>query len=85
MVITEKTSPELENTVLTSRRKLKAGPLRIAKKPGLHPRTVSRILAGHQVPRLSSCHRLTGQQIRASRATNNRYERERPGNFCTLT
>ena len=79
-----KTSPERENRVLASRRKLKSGPLRIAEKTGVSPRTVSRILVRHQVPPLAHCDPLTGQQIRASRATNNRYERERPGELLHI-
>ena len=68
-----KTSPELERSVLTSRRKLKAGPLRIAERTGVSPRTVSRILVRHQIPPLAHCDPLTGQQFRASRATTYRY------------
>ena len=79
-----KTSPERENRVLASRRKLKSGLLRIAEKTGVSPRTVSRILVRHQVPPLAHCDPLTGQQIRASRATNNRYERERPGELLHI-
>lgn len=80
----KKTSPELESTVLAARRELKAGPLRIASKTGVPARTVSRILARHHIPPLAWCDPLTGQLIRASRATNNRYERERPGELLHI-
>jgi transposase InsO family protein len=40
---------------------------------------VSRILVRNHVPRLAWCDPLTGALIRASRATANRYERDRPG------
>jgi transposase InsO family protein len=53
--------------------------LRIAAATGVPARTVSRILVRHHVPRLAWCDPLTGELIRASRATANRYERERPG------
>ena len=46
---------------------------------GVPARTVSRILVRNNVARLSCCDPLTGELIRASRATANRYERERPG------
>ena len=47
-------------------------------------RPVSRILARRQVPALAACDPVTGQQIRASRATGNRYERDRPGELVHL-
>lgn len=65
--------------MLDARALLRQGPLRIAAATGVPARTVSRILVRHHVPRLSWCDPLTGQLIRASRATANRYERERPG------
>ena len=79
-----RTSAEREALVLASRRTLKAGPLRIAAKTGVPARTVSRILVRHQIPPLAWCDPLTGQLIRASRATNNRYERERPGELLHI-
>ena len=74
-----RTSAEHEDRVLTARNELRAGPLRIAEATGVPARTVSRILVRHGVPRLAWCDPLTGDLIRASRATANRYERERPG------
>jgi transposase InsO family protein len=65
--------------VLTARRELRQGPLRIAAVTGVPARTVSRILARHGMPKLAWCDPLTGELIRASRATGNRYERDRPG------
>jgi transposase InsO family protein len=38
----------------------------------------------HDIPRLSWCDPLTGELIRASRATANRYERERPGELVHI-
>jgi len=74
-----RTSPQQEAAVLQSRRELKAGPLRIAAATDVSARTVSRILARNNVPPLAWCDPLTGELIRASRATAVRYERERPG------
>jgi transposase InsO family protein len=74
-----RTSPDREQRVLASRREFRVGPLRIAAATGVPARTVSRILVRNQVPPLAWCDPLTGQLIRASRATANRYERERPG------
>lgn len=79
-----RTSPERERLVLDSRNHLRAGPTRIAAATGVPARTVSRVLARHQIPPLSWCDPLTGQLIRASRATTNRYERERPGELVHI-
>jgi len=79
-----RTGSEQEQLVLTVRRELRAGPLRIAAVTGVPARTVSRILVRHQVPPLAWCDPLTGQLIRASRATANRYERDRPGELVHI-
>jgi transposase InsO family protein len=74
-----RTTEDREVAVLAARRELRQGPLRLAAVTGVPARTISRILARHHIPRLSWCDPLTGELIRASRATTNRYERERPG------
>ena len=79
-----RTSPDREQLVLAYRVELRAGPLRIAAASGVPARTVSRILVRHDIPRLSWCDPLTGELIRASRATANRYERERPGELVHI-
>lgn len=79
-----KTSTESEQAVLAARTQLRAGPLRIAAATGVPARTVSRILARHQVPRLAWCDPVTGELIRASKATSARYERARPGELVHL-
>jgi transposase InsO family protein len=79
-----KTSTETEQAVLAARTRLRAGPLRIAAATGVPARTVSRILARHQVPRLAWCDPVTGQLIRASKATSARYERAHPGELVHL-
>jgi len=58
--------------------------MRIAAVTGVPARTVSRILSRHDIPPLAWCDPLTGQLIRASRATANRYERERPGELVHI-
>ncbi|PPF75232.1 IS481 family transposase, partial [Subtercola sp. Z020] len=74
-----RTSNDREHAVITARAELRCGPARIAAVTGVPARTVSRILARHQMPPLADCDPVTGQPIRAGRATANRYERERPG------
>jgi transposase InsO family protein len=74
-----RTSAEREQVVLAARDRLRQGPARLAAVTGVPARTVSRILVRHHVPPLSWLDPVTGQLIRASRASTARYERERPG------
>ncbi|WP_104177908.1 leucine zipper domain-containing protein [Cryobacterium sp. Y50] len=59
-------------------------PARIAADTGVPARAVSRVLARHHVPALWECDPLTGEKIRATRATANRYERARPGEMVHI-
>jgi transposase InsO family protein len=65
--------------VVAARRELRRGPAFLAGVTGVPERTVSRILRRAGEPWLSACDPLTGQIIRASKATAVRYERNRPG------
>ena len=80
-----RTSETLEAAVLAARAEMRSGPMRISASTGVPARTISRILNRHDVPRLAWCDPLTGQLIRATRATANRYERERPESWSTST
>jgi transposase InsO family protein len=79
-----RTDPQLEERVIEVRRAERCGRDRIADEPGIPPRTVSRILARHGVPRLAECDPMTGELIRASRATTVRYEKARPGELVHM-
>ena len=79
-----RTHPDREALVLQMRRQLRAGPARIAAATGVPARTVSRILVRNNIPPLCWCDPVTGELIRASRATLNRYERERPGEMVHI-
>ena len=68
-----------EAAVVVARLLSRSGPLRIAGITGVPARTVTRILNRYGLPPLTWCDPLTGELIRASRATANRYEREKPG------
>jgi transposase InsO family protein len=78
------TPAETEERVLAARHELRQGPAFIAEATGVAPRTVSRILARRGEPRLAACDPLTGQVIRASKATAVGYERARPGELVHL-
>lgn len=65
--------------VLAARETHRCGPANLAQLTGVPERTVTRILRRHGVARLPECDPMTGEVIRASRATTRRYERSRPG------
>jgi len=74
-----RTSSDIELRVVEARRRLRWGPDRLGPELGVAPRTVTRILRRHGLPRLFECDPLTGDVIRASKTTAVRYEKDRPG------
>jgi transposase InsO family protein len=76
-----KTGPEREAAVLAARERLRFGPARLSAETGVPARTISRILRRHEVPPLAWLDPITGALIRATRATTNRYEHDRPGDM----
>ena len=74
-----RTSARVEKRVLAARRRRKRGAVVLAAELGLNPSTVGRILARHQVPHLAWIDPITGERIRSSRRSHNRYEHTRPG------
>lgn len=79
-----KTTLEAEAAVVSLRQKERIGRDEIAAKMGLTPRTVSRILARHGLPRLAALDPMTGELIRSSKTTTIRYEREKPGELVHM-
>lgn len=79
-----RTSAQVEQKVLEARAVHRKGQDWLGPQLGVPARTVSRILRRHDVPRLRDCDPLTGQVIRASKATAVRYERERPGELVHM-
>jgi transposase InsO family protein len=79
-----RTAVELEARVLQVRREHRRGPDWIGAELGIPPRTISAILRRHQVPHLADCDPLTGEVIRATRQTAQRYERSRPGELVHM-
>ena len=76
-----RTPASVETGVVAARRELRLGRDRIAQVTGVAPRTVSRILARHQLPAIATLDPITGVSIRASKATGHRYERPAPGDL----
>ena len=79
-----RTSAEVEQEIVQLRRRERRGPDWIGAELGVPARTVSRVLARHQVPHLAMLDPITGEVIRASKATAVRYERERPGELVHM-
>ena len=79
-----RTSPATEETVLLARHRMRCGPARISQTTGVPERTVTRILHRHQEPLLACCDPVTGDLIRASRASGRRYERDRAGELLHI-
>jgi transposase InsO family protein len=79
-----RTPAGVEQQVLQLRQTERRGQDWLGAELGLPPRTVSRILRRHQVPRLAECDPITGEVIRASKTTTVRYERDRPGELVHM-
>jgi transposase InsO family protein len=79
-----RTAPEVEAAVLAARLEHRRGQDWLGPELGVPARTVSRILRRHHVPRLAACDPMTGEVIRASKATAVRYERNRPGELTHM-
>ena len=67
--------------MVACRRRERRGQDWIAAQLGVPARTVNRILHRHDLPLLAACDPLTGEVIRASKATAVRYERAAPGDL----
>jgi transposase InsO family protein len=76
-----RTDAAVEASVVAARLEHRRGQDWLGAELGIAPRTVSRILRRHQLPRLVQCDPLTGAVIRASKTTVVRYERPSPGDL----
>ena len=74
-----RTSNRVERKVLTARRRRKRGAVVLAAELGLNPSTVGRILRRHDVPHLAAIDPITGERVRSSWRSGNRYEHPTPG------
>jgi len=74
----------VEAAVLTCRAEHRRGQDWIGSELGLPARTVGRVLRRHQVPYLRECDPMTGEVIRASKATAVRYEKNRAGELVHM-
>ena len=79
-----RTDAAIEARVVAAREQHRRGPDWIGTELGVAPRTVARILRRHRLPYLRELDPLTGQLVRASKATAVRYERARPGELVHM-
>jgi transposase InsO family protein len=79
-----RTSAEVEQKILTARAEHRDGQDVLGPEVGVPPRTVARILRRHGVPYLRECDPMTGDVIRSSKQTAQRYEREQPGELVHM-
>lgn len=82
--VARRTSADVEARVIQLRKDQRRGRDWIAAELGVPARTVSRILARHQLPHLAMLDPMTGLTIRASKTTAVRYERDRPGELVHM-
>lgn len=75
----QRTPERVEHKVLAARQRRKRGAVVLAAELGLNPSTVGRILARHDVPHLCAIDPITGESLRSSRRSPNRYEHPLPG------
>jgi transposase InsO family protein len=74
-----RTPNRVEQKVLAARRRRQRGAVVLAAELGLNPSTVGRILRRYGVPHLAAIDPITGQAVRSSRRSGNRYEHSQPG------
>ena len=79
-----RTSACVETRVRIARMLTRRGPVAIGRLVGLPASTVGRVLHRHRVPRLADCDPVTGQVIRATRRSANRYEHPHPGSLVHI-
>jgi transposase len=79
-----RTDARMERAVLALRRRRKRGAVVLAAELGLNPSTVGRILARHAVAHLSAIDPITGEPVRTSRRSANRYQHRTPGSMIHI-
>jgi transposase InsO family protein len=79
-----RTPPAVEQAIIAERVAHRRGPAWLAPRHGVAPRTVTRVLVRHQLPRLAVLDPISGEVIRASKSTAIRYEREVPGELVHM-
>lgn len=79
-----RTSADVEELICQARQRHRRGQDWLGPELGVAPRTVSRVLRRHDMPRLCTLDPITGEIIRSSKSTAVRYERDRPGELVHM-
>ncbi len=79
-----RTSAEVARCIVALRQRERRGPDWLGAELGVPARTVSRVIARNGLPRLCRLDPMTGEQIRASKASAVRYERDSPGKLAHM-
>jgi transposase InsO family protein len=79
-----RTSAQVAQRIVALRQRERRGPDWLGAELGVPARTVSRVIARHGLPRLCQLDPITGEQIRASKASTVRYERDSPGELAHM-
>lgn len=79
-----RTPDAVEHAVITARTTNRDGPDVLAPKLGVPARIITRILRRNTMPYLRDLDPLTGDVIRSSKKTAQRYERDRPGELVHM-
>lgn len=79
-----RTAAVVEDAICAARARDRSGPDVLGADLGVPARTVTRVLRRRGMPLLADLDPLTGEQIRASKATTVRYERDRPGELVHM-
>jgi len=79
-----RTPAVVEDAICAARARDRCGPDVLSGELGVPARTITRVLRRRGMPLLRDLDPLTGQVIRASKATTVRYERDRPGELVHM-
>jgi len=79
-----RTSTEMARCIVALRQRERRGPDWLGAELGVPARTVSRVIARNGLPHLCRLDPITGEQIRASKASAIRYERDSPGELAHM-
>lgn len=79
-----KTSPKVEEEVIKARIEKHLSPLNLERETGVPARTCARIVKRNECPKLADIDRVTGELIQHGPVTNERYEKDEPGEMIHM-
>ena len=79
-----KTSSKVEEEVIKARIEKHLSPLNLERETGVPARTCARIVKRNECPKLADIDRVTGELIQRGPVTNERYEKDEPGEMIHM-